>query len=147
MKKLIFLTISAIIATTVAVFNVTPIKDTKTADVKTVEVVEQVKPIVKAEEVSIIQPVEQVTIEEPKIITEEEKQQYIQKKYQENYNYFFKQSINLQVWFGYYFYVYPDKFIYDVIDVNIEKIKQHFIDITQETPYELVLERAKSLVL
>lgn len=147
MKKLLFITLSLLTATIIVTANNATIKDTKTSEVKTVEIVEQIKPIVETEEASIIQPIEQVTIEEPKIVTEEEKQLYIQKKYQENYNYFFKQSINLQVWFGYYFYVYPDKFIYDVIDVNIEKIKQHFIDITQETPYELVLERAQTLVL
>lgn len=147
MKKLLFITLSLLTATIIVTVNNATIEDTKTSDVKTVEIVDQVKPIVQAEEVSIIQPVEQVTIEEPKIITEEEKQQYIETKYQEFCKYFFQHALMVQVWTNVYFYKYPEKFTYELVDTNLEKIKAHFIDMTQRTMYPEVVERAKSLVL
>lgn len=147
MKKLLFITLSLLTATIIVTVNNATIEDTKTSDVKTVEIIDQVKPIVQAEEVSIIQPVEQVTIEEPKIITEEEKQQYIETKYQEFCKYFFQHALMVQVWTNVYFYQYPEKFTYELVDTNLEKIKAHFIDMTQRTMYPEVVERAKSLVL
>lgn len=147
MKKLLFITLSLLTATIIVTVNNTTIKDTKTAEVKTVEVVEQVEPIVKAEEVSIIQPVEQVTIEEPKIITEDEKNGYILSKYIEFSNYFYTHSPSVQNWFNHYFFSNPEKFTYELVDVKMSKIKAHFIDMKYRATLIEVVERAKSLVL
>lgn len=147
MKKLLFITLSLLTATIIVTANNATIKDTKTAEVKTVEIVEQVKPIVETEEVSIIQPIEQVTIEEPKIVTEDEKNSYAAKQYLDLCQYFFQHSIEVRKWLTSYYFMHHEYFTYDNVDETVEKIKSHFIDMTQATMYPEVVERAQTLVL
>lgn len=148
MKKLLFIAVSAIIATTVAVFNVTPIKDTQIAEVKTVEIVTQVNPITEIEEVSIIeQPVEQITIEEPVILSEVEKQSYIQNTFLATSSYFASRYTTVQLQFKDYFLNHPEYFNYDNIDTNIAKLKDHLSDVTRQTTYLEVKSLFQSLVL
>lgn len=96
-------------------------------------------------------PVETVIMpiieDQPVIISEETKQAYIQEKYKEFCTYFFQHSTMVQVWFNTYFYSNPEQFTYELVDINLEKAKNHFIDMTQKTRYPEVVERGKSLSL
>lgn len=150
MKKIALILSTILIATTITVLNVTPIKNTQPVqEVAKVEEVKQLEEIKTdaAKTPVMAETVTQPTIEEPVIISEEEKQQYIETKYQEFCKYFFQHALMVQVWTNVYFYKYPEKFTYELVDTNLEKIKAHFIDMTQATMYPEVVERAKSLVL
>lgn len=69
MKKLLFIAVSAIIATTVAVLNVTPIRDTKQPEVQEVVQIEVIQPVEEIQpEITVIEPIIENTVQETVIV-------------------------------------------------------------------------------